>query len=563
LQGQSEVPTLGNRYELIEELGSGGMATVYRAFDTVLEVDRAIKLLAPTLLARASIRQRFASEARTMARLRHPNIVTVYDVCNDDQGFYIIMEYIASGSVDDRVQHFGPLPPQMACDVIIALLNGLTVAHAQNVVHRDIKPHNLLITSEGVPKLTDFGIAHVAEKDRALTSTGMVMGTLAYMSPEQKMSARKADARADLYSSAATMYALLTNDEPFDLFSPPVQEEKFVELPECLADLLSKACEYKPENRYQTAEEMIAALKACKAELPPDPANTPALPLPEEVMAERTLEITKEFTTGHTTESGTLPPKGGATGSLSQPTFFDLDESQPNNTEPQLNYTEPQLNNTVDMSALAEEPAALPERPQQTSDTLHPAREQGPVQKPPFVTTPLGLFTVILAAAGAAATATVALNQANQTPPPAIGSANIQQAVQAPAVAPAPEPTAEKTKQPAASAPKQTTAPEAKPAPKPKATTKSKPALTAPKAAPAPPPIQTMGKFVNSDPKVQVVLRDRRGKEYPVGEVRAGRYTLYADFGQGFKEMEQVLIQTGKTYTVQCKQMMQICKEVE
>lgn len=530
------------------------MATVYRAFDTVLEVDRAIKLLAPTLLARASIRQRFASEARTMARLRHPNIVTVYDVCNDDQGFYIIMEYIASGSVDDRVQHFGPLPPQMACDVIIALLNGLTVAHAQNVVHRDIKPHNLLVTTEGIPKLTDFGIAHVAEKDRALTSTGMVMGTLAYMSPEQKMSARKADARADLYSSAATMYALMTNDEPFDLFSPPVQDEKFVDLPDPIANLLRKACEYKPENRYQTAEEMIAALEACKAELPPDPADTPDLALPPEIMSERTVEITKEFTTGHNTDSteqGTLPPRSGATGSLSQPTFFDLDDGQ--------------SNNTVDMSALSGNTSYLPEGPDQTSDTLHPLHGQQQTAGPAFITTPLGLFVAILLAAGTAAGGTVAFNKLTEEPAQIVAPASIQQALEAKPTeaASTPKPAPGLVEEPVVAAPIIPAEPKAnpKPKPKPKPVVQSAPAIEAPKATPAPagPP---KGIFKVSG-KVSEVKLKRRGKYFDPGQVAIGLYDVWANInGEGLEDKNLKLqIETGKTHTVSCQMLFNSCKE--
>ena len=135
-----------------------------------------------------------------MARLRHPNVVTVFDVSIDAQRPFIVMEMIEGGSLGDLIQRVGRLPVQQACSLVAQALRGVQAAHEQGVVHRDLKPDNILLTVDGVPKVTDFGIAHVEDLGMALTRTGTVMGTLAYMAPEQRTNARAADARSDLFA---------------------------------------------------------------------------------------------------------------------------------------------------------------------------------------------------------------------------------------------------------------------------------------------------------------------------------------------------------------------------
>jgi serine/threonine-protein kinase len=530
------------------------MATVYRAFDSILEVDRAIKLLAARLLTRASIRQRFASEARTMARLRHPNIVTVYDVCNDENGFYIIMEYIGSGSVQDRVEHFGALPPQMACDVIIGLLGGLSEAHAQNIVHRDIKPHNLLITEEGVPKLTDFGIAHVAEKDRGLTSTGMVMGTLAYMSPEQKMSARQADARADLYSTTATLYAVLTGDEPFDLFSPPVQDEKLIDIPEPLATLIRRGCEYKPQNRYQTALEMIQALKDCKAELDPDPDDVMPLALPRDVMSERSKEVSVSFsttsghslaTTGATGASKSIPPTGGLSNQLSNPTFFDLDDEAP--TAATINIENHNFTNLGPATVANESETLLPEKDSAKKSLSIPMLAAGGT----------GVAALIVAAF-----MFIPGETAEQVNLPVIAPASVQQAVEEPkpVVEAAPEAKPELVEEKPPAPKVQTVRP--KPSSS-KAASKPAPvAVPIVKAAP-PKPVAPKSGFVKVDGKAKVELK-RRGRSFSTGDVPLGTYEIWADWGDGsgMKTMkESIIVKAGAQHIIKCSSMTGRCRD--
>jgi len=271
------------------------MATVYRAYDSRLQVERAIKLLAPHLAARASIRKRFEVEASTMARLHHPNIVTVHDIGSDGNRCFIVMEMLEGGSLMGRVEKFGVLPPKMAAAITADMVEALGVAHDNGVVHRDIKPHNVLLSMDNKPKITDFGIASVQQEDRSMTKTGAVMGTWAYMAPEQRISAKSADARADLYSSAASLYALMTGKEPFDLYTTELHEEMFKDIPPALAAIIKKGCSYKPDDRYQTGKEMTTAIRAILDELPEDPEGTPPLALPKD-----------ETNPGHS--GGTLSP---------------------------------------------------------------------------------------------------------------------------------------------------------------------------------------------------------------------------------------------------------------
>jgi serine/threonine protein kinase len=258
------------------------MATVYRAYDSRLQVERAIKLLAPHLAARASIRKRFEVEASTMARLHHPNIVTVHDIGTDGNRCFIVMEMLEGGSLMGRVEKFGVLPPKMAAAITADMVEALAVAHDNGVVHRDIKPHNVLLSMDNKPKITDFGIASVQQEDRSMTKTGAVMGTWAYMAPEQRISAKSADARADLYSSSATLYALMTGKEPFDLYTTELHEEMFQDIPPVLATIIKKGCSYKPIDRYQNAKEMTEAIRAILDQLPEDPEGTPPLALPKD-----------------------------------------------------------------------------------------------------------------------------------------------------------------------------------------------------------------------------------------------------------------------------------------
>ena len=260
---------LGNgRYDLREVLGAGGMATVYRAYDQRLQCERAIKVLAPALSERTSIRNRFIAEARMMARLQHPNIVHVDEVVYDEGPVYMVMEMVRRGSLMDILRHNGPMPPRLASAVLQPVLAALAVAHQAGIIHRDIKPHNILMTETGIPKLTDFGIAQIGGTTTSHTRTNTMMGTLAYMAPEQRSSARRVDARSDVYSVGATFFTLATLKEPHDIFAQELQSELMAGVHEELAAFIRNATRYKPEERYQSARDMLAALRAVHPRLP-------------------------------------------------------------------------------------------------------------------------------------------------------------------------------------------------------------------------------------------------------------------------------------------------------
>jgi len=270
-------PLSDGRYILKRVLGVGGMATVFLAWDNRLEVDRAIKVLLPELSQKANIRKRFESEARTMAKLFHPNIVAVHDVGVDADRAYIVMEMLPAGTLMEFVDRNGPMPPRMAVRVTIDLLNALEVAHAQGVVHRDIKPHNLLISGTGTVKVSDFGIAHVADEGKSMTKTGSVMGTWGFMSPEQRSSAKSVDARADIYACGATLYTLLTRLTPVDLFAAGLEPEMMDLVFDSLKPVIGKSTKYKAHDRYDSCADMRSALETIIPELPEVPEDYPSL----------------------------------------------------------------------------------------------------------------------------------------------------------------------------------------------------------------------------------------------------------------------------------------------
>ena len=207
-KNDAALPLRGGRYRLLEVLGEGGMAVVYRGVDTRLEVERAVKLLLPQMAARPRIRARFDAEARTMARLTHPHIVAIQDVDAEDERVFLVMELLRGGNLWGWVERYGPMPPRLAVEATLPVLDALAFAHQAGVVHRDVKPQNVLLTSEGLPKLTDFGIARIESED-SRTRTAAVMGTWTYMPPEQRKSAKDTDLRADLYAVGAMLWALV------------------------------------------------------------------------------------------------------------------------------------------------------------------------------------------------------------------------------------------------------------------------------------------------------------------------------------------------------------------
>ena len=177
------------------------------------------------------------------------------------------MEMVKGGSLIDLMDESGPQPASIAGPIMLGALAGLQASHDRGVIHRDIKPHNMLLTLDGVVKITDFGIANMQEDERSFTKTGAVMGTLAYMPPEQRQSAKGLGPTADVFAAGASLYALLTGQEPFDLYNESLQEKLFEGLPKSISDVVIKACSYDPAHRYQSASAMALELQRALREM--------------------------------------------------------------------------------------------------------------------------------------------------------------------------------------------------------------------------------------------------------------------------------------------------------
>ena len=261
------------RYELRAELGRGGMASVYRALDTLLQRQVAIKVLAAQLSLDPEFVRRFEREASTAANLRHPAIVTVYDVGEQDGLYYIAMEYVSGRSLHAVLEERSTLGLGYAVSLLEPVARALDYAHGQSAVHRDIKPHNILVDRDGRVLLTDFGIAQTPDSDgERLTRTGIFMGTPEYISPEQA-EARRVDGRSDLYALGVVAYEIITGRVPFSgatpqlivahaQLPPPPPTSVLAHLPGELDEVLAKALAKRPERRYATGQELVDALRA-------------------------------------------------------------------------------------------------------------------------------------------------------------------------------------------------------------------------------------------------------------------------------------------------------------
>ncbi|MFO0905763.1 MAG: SUMF1/EgtB/PvdO family nonheme iron enzyme [Pirellulales bacterium] len=247
-----EVVDLGARYRVEKSLGQGGMGAVVLATDTRLARRVAIKRILGTAAGRRAAVSRFLAEAKAVAALNHPNIVQIYDYGRAPDGPFLIMEYVDGDTLLARCQT-GPIPVEQAIELTCQLCDGLAKAHAAGIVHRDIKPANVLLTEDGLAKLTDFGLAKAEAADQGMTMTGAVLGTLDYMAPEQRRDASLVDARSDLWSLAATLYQMLTGKSPKVI--------RLHDLPTSLQSVLSKALEDQPKDRYQTVREFKEALR--------------------------------------------------------------------------------------------------------------------------------------------------------------------------------------------------------------------------------------------------------------------------------------------------------------
>ena len=262
---------LSGRYRLESKLGSGGMSTVYLARDETLERWVAAKVLHREISDQPDQIERFRREARAVAQVSHPNVVAVIDAGEDGGRPYIVFEYCDGETLKQRIDRQGGLPLDEAAAYAIEVGRGLAAAHARRLVHRDVKPQNVLIDSEGRAKVTDFGIARELEQD-GLTKTGRVLGTTDYVSPEQAMG-QQVDARSDIYSLGILLYEMLTGEVPFKADNlvgvamkhvnekiPDVQKRRR-DVSSALAAVVERATEKKPDKRYSDMNAMLADLE--------------------------------------------------------------------------------------------------------------------------------------------------------------------------------------------------------------------------------------------------------------------------------------------------------------
>jgi serine/threonine-protein kinase len=331
--------TVGS-YKITEKIGEGGMGSVFKGIDMMLEREVAIKVLRPELSRQPNLVERFRSEAVTLARLNHPNIATLYSFIRQGDDFFMVMEYVRGETLESLIRRSGRLACEPAVALFCQALEGIEHAHRFGVIHRDIKPANLMLTDEGTVKVMDFGIARALGTGR-ITKTGHLIGTIEYMSPEQ-VRGQETDTRSDIYSLGILLYEMLTGRVPFTSTSeyelmraqiegaPPPPSTFVVELPLPVEQAIMRALAKKTEARFHTAGEFRAVLLPALGEAAHYRAN--AAPAPDSHIANwrPKVEIKEtrmpdnaghaDFSSGYPIPGTRLSPSGGMelAGALSQ-----------------------------------------------------------------------------------------------------------------------------------------------------------------------------------------------------------------------------------------------------
>jgi serine/threonine protein kinase len=264
------------RYRILDRIGSGGMAVVYLAVDTSFERQVAVKILPSHLCADPENRERFRREAKSIAALEHTAVVPVYDYGEESDQPYLVMRYMPGGTLKDRLTR-GRIPPEQAAIILTRVASALDKAHSLGIIHRDIKPGNILFDLEGNPYVADFGLVKLMEVSSQLT-LDEIFGTPAYTSPEQARGEKEIDGRADVYSLAATFFHMLTGSPPYTASSPlglalmhagsaiPKLADFSVSLPTSLQEVFGRGMAKRPADRYSTSGEMARAVERILAE---------------------------------------------------------------------------------------------------------------------------------------------------------------------------------------------------------------------------------------------------------------------------------------------------------
>ena len=278
---------INDRYQIIKSIGEGGMANVYLAYDTILDRNVAVKVLRGDLATDEKFVRRFQREALSASSLSHPNIVEVYDVGEDNGQYYIVMEYIEGCQLKQLLKKRGRLTLSEVIDIMLQITDGLSVAHDAYIIHRDIKPQNIMILDSGLVKITDFGIA-MAMNSTQLTQTNSVMGSVHYLPPDQA-NGKGSTLQSDIYSMGILMYELLTGELPYKGDNAveialkhlkekiPSIRDKYPEIPQSVENIIIKATAKNPKNRYADARSMNEDLRTC---LDDSRVNEPKIILP-------------------------------------------------------------------------------------------------------------------------------------------------------------------------------------------------------------------------------------------------------------------------------------------
>ncbi len=312
------IGTIVDQYKIVERIASGGMGEVYKAIDLELERDVAIKCVRPELTELEEATKRFRAEARTLAKLSHLNIATVYRFFAEGDRLYLVMEYIDGKPFGEMITNQGSIPHQQAVNLVKDALQGLGYAHRHKIVHRDIKPGNLMLDQEDTVKVLDFGIAHLIGGTR-LTRVGSAVGTPAYMSPEQVLG-RDIDQRTDIYAIGVVLYEMLSGKLPYTANSDfelmrahleevprPLSELAKNDVPQALQNTVERALAKDTAERFQTAEEFADALDAAENNTAARTAIVPPPTLPPDTVTNDTAASTPSFF-----EQYKLPLLGGA-----------------------------------------------------------------------------------------------------------------------------------------------------------------------------------------------------------------------------------------------------------